>query len=185
VLDFDYVYTALTYLYPASLAMSVFESMTTPKCLSKLPSVASCSSRVKDALQSDRNKTLKSRMAPSRAVQSEQTLVATPVIAMVSRLRARIMGLRLDVGEDTDVRQVLALGRVQIDHRDPIRTAKAQQLLNSRHDIFRHRQVAHAARGHPNILHIDDDDRSVVHGYRPPLGPTTLRSGHLIPLRND
>jgi hypothetical protein len=41
------------------------------------------------ALQSDKNKTLKSRMAPSRAVQSQQTLVATPVIAMVSRPRAR------------------------------------------------------------------------------------------------
>ncbi len=38
---------------------------------------------------------------------------------------------------------------------------------------------------HPNILHIDDDDRSVLHGYRPPLGPTTLRSGHLVPLRNS
>ena len=72
------------------------------------------------------------------------------------------MGLWLDVGEDTDIYQVLALGRVQIDHRDPIGTAKAQQLLNSRHDIFRHRQVTDAARMHPNILHIDDDDRSVL-----------------------
>ena len=35
------------------------------------------------------NKTLKSRMAPSRAVLSQQTLVATPVMAMVSRPMAR------------------------------------------------------------------------------------------------
>jgi hypothetical protein len=65
------------------------ESITRPKCFSKFFRVASCSSCEKDALQSDKNTTLKSRMAPSRAVLSQQTLVTTPVIAMVSPPSAR------------------------------------------------------------------------------------------------
>ncbi len=71
--------------------MKVFESITRPKCFEKFSNVDSCSSLVKAALQSERKMTLKSLIAPSRVVLPQQTLVATPVMAMVSRPSRRKM----------------------------------------------------------------------------------------------
>jgi len=65
--------------------------MTIPKCLEKFLRAASCSSTEAAALQSERKITLKSRMPPSRAVLSQHTLVATPMIATVSRPSRRRM----------------------------------------------------------------------------------------------
>jgi hypothetical protein len=79
------------------------------------------------------------------------------------------MSLRLDIGENADVRQVLPLGCVQVDDRDPVRSADAQEFLDARHDGFGHRQIARAARMHPDILHIHDDQRGIAHRHRPAI----------------
>ena len=91
-----------------------------------------------------------------------------------------VMGLRLDIGEDTDIGQVFALGRVQIDHRHFARRGrKRSSLLNLRHDIFGRRQVARAARVHPDILHVDDDERGIVRRNRPTIGGPALSRCHI------